>query len=86
MDQSGWLIEFFESSPAQPLYFRLVFLVKPPESEGLPGAAADWTLDSNKALRFSRKIDAEGFRLAYLFNEPHRIAEHTWVATTKEQR
>ena len=59
--QTGWLIEHDHV----PLWFTL------------RGRCRDWTADSNEALRFARKCDAEDFMRDYGITNA-RATEHRW--------
>lgn len=43
------------------------------------GGVFEWTLDSMKAIRFSRRADAE--QVAEIVEDTSRIAEHVWMGT-----
>ena len=78
--ETGWLIESNWPSPKnRPMWLRLFGYV----SDGVQQTPKpEWTEDSNLALRFGRKSDAEWFALLY----PQmcclaKVTEHSWMET-----
>lgn len=64
----GWLIEDGNSKPSAPSYICIT-----------GRQSIDWTKDNVKALRFSRREDAQAFvRYALAGISSHRIALHGW--------
>jgi hypothetical protein len=67
MTEGGWVIEEQASQVCEPLYW---------------GGTHDWTKDNLKAVRFSRKEDAEIMAEYLGFMEDqtykHRVAYHEW--------
>ena len=64
--EAGWLIEH----EAEPKWLTLK-----------PGEAAYevcWTKESNDALRFARRVDADDYASTFLEEGPVRITEHRW--------
>jgi len=65
--EGGWVIENQSSQVCEPVYW---------------GGRGDWTKDHLKAVRFSRKEDAESMAeyLAFMEDETynHRVAYHEW--------
>jgi hypothetical protein len=65
--ESGWLIENAESMWASLIY--------------VPYKHFKWTRDSWKALRFSRKVDAEAVIQFMQSSEALKATEHVWIGT-----
>lgn len=69
--EGGWCIEHHTSSPAQPKYWC-----------GYNDGGDDWSIDHLKAVRFSRKQDAQTVSeyLEQLEDSWHknRVAYHEW--------
>lgn len=70
MDESGWVIERADSSPAEPKYWA----AGQREAE----RSSAWTSNHMEAIRFARKDDAEKVANRIMKDIPVRIAEHGW--------
>lgn len=69
MDESAWLVE--KKGPIGPLYWCV-------DETGV----FDWTSDHLKALRFSRRVDADAVAGGML--DDARAVEHGWSEALKE--
>lgn len=69
--ETGWLVE--NGKPVPQLRYRYF------DDTG----CVDWTDDHNKALRFSRRVDAEQFSAND--DDAWRIVEHTWSAPVESE-
>lgn len=56
--ETGWVVESGASEPSRPLYLA---------------GPGKWSVDNLKAVRFSRKEDAQKFAL-----KSDRVCEHAW--------
>lgn len=69
-DESGWLIERADSSPAEPKYWA----AGQREAE----RSSAWTSNHMEAIRFARKDDAEKVANRIMAGIDVRICEHAW--------
>jgi hypothetical protein len=69
-DESGWLIERADSSPAEPKYWA----AGQREAE----RSSAWTSNHMEAIRFARKDDAEKVASRIMKGIVVRICEHGW--------
>lgn len=71
-EEDGWVIEHADSSTANPVYW----------------AALTWQADHLKAVRFSRRTDAETTLMVVTASEEvdhqHRVCLHSWSAQGKD--
>jgi hypothetical protein len=82
---AAWLFEHDGTIAEMPVGSPAWAYIKPPGlTFGKP--EVDWTHDASKALRFTRREDAEAFRAGYLGLYPrdwdkkaYRVTEHMWV-------
>jgi hypothetical protein len=74
-NESGWLIERADSSPAEPRYWA----AGQREAE----RSSAWTSNHMQAIRFARKEDAERVAARIMKDIDVRICEHDWSVTTK---
>ena len=74
-NEAAWLIEHVESSASAPLYFI--------------GAAPFWGYENQRAVRFTREIDAvhasefiQHMSKGYAHGswKKHRVCEHAWMS------
>lgn len=71
-EETGWLIEHPNTSQSVKYYTMA------------PGTPDFWTTDSQKALRFARREDANNYLSFYGDDElPARIVEHRWMPLPK---
>lgn len=70
---TAWLIELADHTSAHRWWCG-----QSPYSDD--SGVTSWTVDANKAIRFSRKQDAELVMTAFgLFHPNHIVTEHSWV-------
>lgn len=70
---TAWLIELADHTSAHRWWCG-----QSPYSDD--SGVTSWTVDANKAIRFSRKQDAELAMTAFgLFHPNHIVTEHSWV-------
>lgn len=71
-DESGWVLERADSSPAEPWYWAAGQLD--------PTRSSAWTQNSYEAIRFARRIDAANVEARFMRKASIdvRICEHVW--------
>jgi hypothetical protein len=86
--QSGWLIEH-SGKLTDEFQGQISWLCVKFKFEGHGAREFGYTHDSNKALRFSRKEDAEAVMAMHLgasppkwYSAPYSVTEHQWIDTT----
>jgi hypothetical protein len=74
-EEIGWVIEAGWTSTAKPKYWCGI------EGSG-DGLLHEWRNDSYRAIRFSRKKDAEKIARQLIDPQAWRAAEHAWAVST----
>lgn len=89
VDEVAWLIERWVGGPQWVAGFGTVTMTAHacatgpnPSAFGSTGVSVVWTADSLRALRFSRKVDAESVILS-LGLPDCSATEHAWLAGIK---
>ncbi len=89
LDERAWLIEHSGEMPGQQSA-RVTWIWVRPQDDGYGAQEFGHTLDASKALRFSRKEDAQAVLKMILgssagrppdwFSKPYSVTEHIWQA------